>query len=533
MDAGLHFYIVSADLNPNEKMTHAFLGWISGGAATVITNVSCFEGGVTEYDFLLASRLTEAAFAEALATLDPSGKALRLEATLHDHNLPREPIAATEPQELAIEPGAGTQDVASRSMLEAIGEIITGHAAARQILRTLVHADPMHVVETELRAADGDWKAAREAVRHRLRDWQDRMEQLLQVDTQLSERLDRLQETAVSVRSRRASVLLNPIAVFANALAASRQRRLSVETSGGDIELDVGILDALKVPLRALVTYAITTSIETDAVRRAAGKPESGRLAIAIARSEDHVTITVEDDGRGPDLGQIRMRARELGWTEDVSANMMLREEFGGADSDGVNLADLHRNLLLQGGDLGISIAQGWGTRFQIVLPLAMVVIDGMVVRTGEVIYVVPVGGIQRIVQCAASAIIRVSAGGSSHLLRLDNGDLVPVRCLRGDSDHRERLPDAGSLDGACAEIAHSAGIETANTKFLFLIAGTDANRIAVPVDELIGQQLVLVRPLQGYLSGIQGVTGCALLGGGGVGMVLDMGFVLEQGKAA
>ena len=73
----------------------------------------------------------------------------------------------------------------------------------------------------------------------------------------------------------------------------------------------------------------------------------------------------------------------------------------------------------------------------------------------------------------------------------------------------------------------HAAADGDGEQKHLFVVAGKSTRRIALSVDELVGQQMVLIRPLQGYLSGIRGVTGCALLGSGGVGMVLDMGYVL------
>jgi two-component system, chemotaxis family, sensor kinase CheA len=163
-----------------------------------------------------------------------------------------------------------------------------------------------------------------------------------------------------------------------------------------------------------------------------------------------------------------------------------------------------------------------------VTMPLAMVVLDGMVVRVGEVMYVVPIDAIQRIVHSRESELMRVSADEGRYMLQLDHNDVLPVQFLvrkgRGSQNngHTEHLkapePQKAAKTAAPEEQKH-----------LFVVAGKESRRVALSIDELIGQQMVLIRPLQGYLSAIRGVTGCALLGSGGVGMVLDMGFVLNQ----
>lgn len=460
----------------------------------------------------------------AVTMAAPSEHALVFDMALLDHHTAASATETTETQADAAATNtwrethaAESQDFMSRSMLEAIGEIITGHALARHMLAELAEDDPMQIVEAELRAVGGDWSRAREMVSQRLRERQDRFERLVQQETQLADRLDRLQEEAITVRSRPASLLLKPLASFGETLARNHQRQIRVTTAGDDISLDFSLLESFKGPMQTLVSFLATASLEAE------------RIHIMLTKNDDHVAITLEDDAPGLDMEQIAERVRQLGWKEPPSVDMVLRDGFGkiGSMGEGVDFAELRRGLRLSGGDLRIVRSLTGGVQFHATLPLAMVVLDGMVVRVGEVIYVVPINAIQLIVHPTASAMLKVSAGGGGYMLKLENDDVLPVRFLMRDGERHH------SFGGVPSNFVHAEASVDEQQKLLFVVAGNQSNRVALSIDELIGQQLVLIRPLQGYLSGIRGVTGCALLGSGGVGMVLDMGFVLNQARAA
>jgi two-component system chemotaxis sensor kinase CheA len=151
--------------------------------------------------------------------------------------------------------------------------------------------------------------------------------------------------------------------------------------------------------------------------------------------------------------------------------------------------------------------------RFHVTLPMAVVVMDGMVIGVGGVRYVVPLEAIQRIVHATDADLIRVSADRGRHMLKLGHEDIVPVQFLQAKGGSGER-PVAGTPGEA---------------KRLFVVIGRDAQRMALSIDELVGQQVLPIRPLQGYLAEMRGVIGCALLGGGEVGMVLDVSHLLSR----
>ena len=136
----------------------------------------------------------------------------------------------------------------------------------------------------------------------------------------------------------------------------------------------------------------------------------------------------------------------------------------------------------------------------------------------------------QRIVHSGLADLTRISAAGGRYMLRLAADEVLPVKPLRrcSASDQDDETEPLPGFDAAPAvEAANSAGPD--EKKRLFVVAGASGRRCALPVDELVGQEMVMVRPLQGHLADIRGVSGCALLSGGLVGMVLDMSYVLGQ----
>jgi two-component system chemotaxis sensor kinase CheA len=314
---------------------------------------------------------------------------------------------------------------------------------------------------------------------------------------------------------------------FGELLARQHGRQVALTTSGDDISLDVSMVDRLKTPIRLLLSFSVADSIGSAEQRIAAGKSGLGHVRIALARHDDHVTVTIEDDGDGIDLAVVAERARQKGWEgEAASADMVLREGFGrigrSGTGGGTDFGAILATLRPHGGALQVANLGSGGTRFQLTMPLAMVVLDGMVVRVGEIMYVVPIDAIQQIVHSSLESLMRVSANRGQFMLRLDQGDVLPVHFPM-------RSGHADDGDGAEFILPDAPHGQERQQKRLFVIAGKGSERVALSVDELVGQQLVLIRPLQGYLSAIRGVTGCALLGSGGIGMVLDMGAVLNQ----
>lgn len=532
---GHGFYIVRADFNGEDGLDARFMGWVTSGAVQVICNVTCFEGKQTLFDFLISSPLGELAFTEALTVLDPKGAGLRLQMVLSDRQGGGQGEAAqgqrqaVEVQQEALSVATTQQGLMSGDMLQSIGELVTGQSMARHVLTTLLESDLVRRVESDVANAQGHWPSAQAQVRRTLGHWQDQLEKLVQMESRNSHLLNRLQEDAIAVRIRPANMLLRPLQPFVEGLARKHERELVLTMEGAEVELDFSMLDVLKTALRAVLTFCVGQSIESPAQRQQAGKSPSASIALSLLKHDDRISITVKDDGMGILMERVVQQARLQGWHgAQPQAALVLREGYGAvANSDvaGVNLAAIASQLRRLGGEFGVSNLDSGGTHFSLSMPLAMVVLEGMIVRVGEVQYVVPIDAVQRIVRCEAQQWMQVSADHARPMLRLGANTLLPIGFLPGSGQGQA----PGQPHRLRTASAPPAALEADDAlRHLFVLVRKNGLRAALLVDELVGQQQVLVRPLQGYLCGIRGVMGCALLGSGEVGMVLDVAGVLS-----
>ncbi|WP_434615426.1 Hpt domain-containing protein [Tabrizicola sp. M-4] len=454
IEAGLRFFIVRADINNDEKLAEAFITWLSGDTVHNVTNVTVFQGNDTLFDFLLASALDEAGMGEALAAIDSSARYLKLTRMLVPTTDTEEAAPADPEAALAQIPQAGI----SAEMVEQIGEIAASQSMISHMLTELAEDDIFESVDAMMRAAGQDWKRARPSIRTALTRYATKLQELAQLETQLVGQITQLQEQTVEIRSRRIETIFRPLEAFVQTYSRRNRREAVTSFAGGELTLDLTILENLRRVLRNLAVARLETG---------AGAPRS--LHISFHRDEERVLAIYQDDG-------------------------------GTAESSAA-LDEVHAAVTRMGGELRQVALPGAGVRFHISLPLAMVVLEGMVVGVQGVRYVVPVDAIRMILQPDADRRFRVSAADGREMLRIGNDEIVAIQPLPGPQ---------GGVHG------------TTQSRNVFVVLGAQGRSVAVPVDELVGQQLVLLRPLKGVLSGMQNMTGIALLAGGDVGMVVS-----------
>jgi two-component system chemotaxis sensor kinase CheA len=458
IEEGLRFFIVRADINSNERLAEAFIDWLSSGSARSITNVTVFQGDETLFDFLLASAQDEAGLSGALAAMDPPGRQLRLTRTLVPTSETPETAAADPEAALAQIPQPGI----SAEMVEQIGEIAASQSMISHMLTELAENDLFDSLDALLRTHGNDWKRARAQARATLTGHITRLQELAQLETQLVGQITRLQEETVQIRSRRIETIFRPLEAFIQTHSRRNRREAAMSFAGGELTLDLTILENLRRILRNLAVARL--EIGPDAPRK---------LHISFHRDEERVLAIFEDDGSAAEPGPA--------------------------------LEEVRAAVLRMGGELRQVALPGAGMRFHVSLPLAMVVLEGMVVGVDGVRYVVPVDAIRTILQPDAEKRFRVSAAEGREMLRIGKDEIVPIQALPGPRGLVE-APETGP----------------AARRHVFVVLGVQGRSVAVPVDELIGQQLVLLRPLKGVLSGVQNMTGIALLAGGDVGMVVS-----------
>ncbi|GLI92461.1 Hpt domain-containing protein [Methylocystis echinoides] len=481
---GERFFIVRADTDPYPELTKWFFDWVNAngkmiGCITVPADKPIF-------DFLLTSRIEPEGVTAELLELDSTGECLRIMEVLgHACVEGAEGEGEEGSRGSRFDGGSGRSSASASQMLESIEEIVTGHGAIRDILASFEQKRFIAVIDQAM-AVHGSWSKARDAVNRQLQDWQDDFEQLVQIETQLDKRLHQLQEDTVAARSRSASTLIQFLIEYAAGAAQRHARALRFTPFHQTDQIDLDLLEKLAEPLRALISISITHSIEPPAVRLGKCKPAEAEMRIGIARYLDRVVATIEDDGAGLDL----------------------------ATRSGSALRTVTESIQARGGEVEVGISKTGGVRFDVNLPLSMAVIGGMIVRAGPIMYVVPIHAIQRIVHSDLRDLIYLSADGRNIQLKLGADRIVPIRFLSESSETRSLILKGGETP--------------ADAKCLFVIAGSNSNQIALSIDEVVGEQLVIVRPMKGFLSAIRNVTGCALLSSGEIGMVLDMSRIVE-----
>ncbi len=452
IEEGLHFYVLRADLNDDDTLAQGFLEWITTGLVRMITNVTVFLDHATLFDFLVASTLDQDRMTERLAMLDASGTRLSMAQALT--------VRAAED-----EVGTGDADVMeaiaigdtgdSLALLEAVGAISASHALLDHELGQLASVDLVEEVLGALRHAGISEldPGIRSVLRERLDLHSLRLQEISESGTQLAAELSQLQQESVARRSRPAEVLLRPLRAYVETRARKTGGDASMTYVGGEVVLDQMLIEDLRGLLKALVNLRL--GVDHAATR----------FHVSIEAESDHVRVEVTDNSPSPATG-----------LEEVEADILRKKG-----------ALRHARL-----------PAGAGMRFHLKVPQHMIVLDGMVVRVGQVHYVLPIDAIQRILQ--TDRLMPVTAAGDARMLNMGEDGLVPVHSL---------CPQSG-MQGAR----------------LFVIVSSTDRRVAIPVDELLGQQLVLLRPLQGVLSSVRDMSGIAILSGGEVGMVVAVSAI-------
>lgn len=497
LQAEERLYTMLADLNQDGAMGRKFGQWSQSDTVRLITSVTVYQNEHSLFNFLLATSEPHEAILEAIADLDPEGRHLSLEECVLRKGVDLDRFARDRAVQRIARPGgrvAGLQSGVSMEALvgfvERVGELAATRATFHRVTQRLAEMNLPETVSRLVGQWHGDWQQFRTELQPPLRLWEENLRILSQVETEMGVALDRFQEMALALRARPAAEILTPLKRLAQGVARHQGKLVKLNLEGLDVRLDHAALGVLADPLRRLVWFAVAHGIEKPMQRREAGKSAVGRVSVVVSKTADHAQVVVEDDGRGIDQERLPGKLHELG------------EPNG---SEGLDLVAISAELQAHRGQLRVTSEPGKGTRFSLELPLDMVVIDGMVMRVGSVYYVAPIEAIRRIVKPEEMQIVHASADGGQHMLKLDAAqELIPILPLMGDGK------DQDSHQG------------------LLLVVEKDGQSVALAVDELVGQQQVLIQPLQGYLTDVERVSGYALLGEGDVGMVLDLNRIVR-----
>lgn len=335
-----------------------------------------------------------------------------------------------------------------------------------------------------------------------------------------------LQETSMSLRMVTLKSTFQKMARLVRDVAAKAGKRVQLEVEGEDVELDRNVVEEIGDPLVHMIRNACDHGIEPSDERRRVGKPDHGTLKLRAFHSGGSIVIEVEDDGRGLGRERILKKCLEKGLI-DTTRNLdeipdsevfnyiflpgfSTAEKVTDISGRGVGMDVVRRNIEALRGSVEIRSTAGKGSVFSMRLPLTMAIIDGMVVRVGSQRYIVPTLNIERSFRPTAEQLTMVL--GKGEVVRVRDG-LLPIY----------RLQRIFNLNEGCTELGDG----------LLLVLENGKRRACVFVDEILGQQQVVIKSLGESRPQLRGVSGGAILGDGRVALIVDVGGLLETAASA
>jgi two-component system chemotaxis sensor kinase CheA len=327
-----------------------------------------------------------------------------------------------------------------------------------------------------------------------------------------------LQDLSMSLRMVPLKNTFQKMARLVRDLAKKNNKKVQFVTEGEDTEIDRNMVEKLNDPLVHMIRNALDHGLETAEDRVAAGKGEQGTCTIRAYHSAGNVVIEIADDGKGMDRSKIVKKAVERGLIDsgkdlnDAEAfGLIFQPGFSTAEKitdvsgRGVGMDVVKRNIEEMRGRIEVQSRLGEGSRFLVRLPLTMAITDGMLLGVGKERYLLPTVSIEQSFRPEPGTINTVVGRGEVCQLR---GELLPVFRLHTLYEIDDALTDP--YDG------------------LLVVIEGGGKRCALMVDELLGQQQVVIKSLGQSLRNIPGLAGGAILGDGRVGLILDASGLIK-----
>ncbi|GMU21909.1 MAG: hypothetical protein AMXMBFR13_19970 [Phycisphaerae bacterium] len=331
-----------------------------------------------------------------------------------------------------------------------------------------------------------------------------------------------VQETAMAMRMVPIGSTFQKMERLVRDLSRKAGKQVELSISGQDTELDKNVIQQISDPLVHMVRNAVDHGIESPEARVAAGKDPVGHLHLTACHQSGNVVIEITDDGKGLDPAALIAKGIERGLvspgselTDQQAFALIFAPGFSTAQTitdisgRGVGMDVVRRNIEQLRGRIEINSEKGMGTTFSIVLPLTLAIIDGMVVRVGRERFIIPTINIQQALRPTRKQITTIQHRGEVVEVR---GQFIPLI----------QLGQAFGLSG-----------RTDPCEAMVVIAHCDGQPVGVVVEELIGQQQVVIKALGERFEALRGISGAAILGDGRVGLILEPSAIASTGRVA
>lgn len=344
-----------------------------------------------------------------------------------------------------------------------------------------------------------------------------------------------LQTEVMKVRMLPLSTLFAIFPRLVRDLSREVGKDISLSISGEDTELDKQIIEEISEGLIQLVRNAIDHGIEEPSVRELLGKPKTGKIKLSARSRGSEVEISVSDDGGGILPEKIRAKAKELGIlppevidekTDKEIINLIFSPGFSTKEKAttlsgrGVGLDVVKEKVERLKGTIEVTSEKNVGTKFTLRLPLTLSITDAILVKAGTTTYAIPLSSIIEIVRETKEE--KIKEGKETDMIMISSVENKEVVVVRKKLIPLVRLRDILNIQ---EEIFPKSG------NFPIIIVGSESQQLAILVDEIVGKQEIVVKPLSDFISKVDNIAGSTILGSGEVVLILDVLAIMNNAK--
>ncbi|MCM0020166.1 MAG: chemotaxis protein CheA [Tagaea sp.] len=331
---------------------------------------------------------------------------------------------------------------------------------------------------------------------------------------EMAQHIRDIADAATSIRAQPLKAVFSRFGALVRELEKTTGKRIRMEISGEHVEIDKTVVERLSEPLTHLIRNSIDHGIEDAQGRAAAGKDPVGHLHLSAEQRGAQVAIELTDDGKGIDRARVLKKAIERGLvaagatlTDQEIDDLIFLPGFSTADAvtsvsgRGVGMDAVRQTIGEMGGHVGLVSRPGQGTVFSLHLPLSLAILDAMVTTVGRQHYLIPISAIVESLRPAPEAVVRMDESGAMLAWR---GALLRILPLGQEFG----VPDWQTDPCRC---------------ILVVVRPSGGEPLALQVDDLIGQEPVVVKSLEKNYRKVRGVSGATILGDGRPALILDL----------